>query len=172
MKKARITVVVLLGIMLVVGIACGEAKEPVSTPTVGNIPQGWYLSDEEPYGTIEDSDGTEWGLVEYTDTEDADFIAIYYGDVPSELKGHETEGNALAEKAIEWSIFEPDETGTMVAAGQTAGYTKKYESAGESNEMEIVFIVGSTCIDIYAAYDATTENEAQVMSIINSISIK
>ena len=172
MKKARIAVVLLLGVVLIVGIACGEAKEPVSTPTVGNIPQGWYLSDEEPYGTMEESDGTEWGVIEYTDAEDADFVTIYYGDVPSELKGHETEGDALVEQAIEWSIFEPDETGTMVAAGQIAGYTKVYESAMEANEMEIVFIVGSTCIDIYTVYDATTENEAQVMSIIDSISIK
>ena len=177
--------------MLFTGIACGSNGdiEPTSTstptpestptsiqvikPTVGNIPQGWYVSDEAPYGTYEDPDGTEWGFIEYTDTEDNDYVLIYYGDVPSELKGRETDSDALISKAIEWSnMLEPDETGTMVVAGQTAGYIKMYESAGEWYEMGIVFIVGSTCINIYTAYDATTEDEAQAMSIMNSISIK
>ena len=172
MKKAKITVVVLLGIMLVVGIACGEAKESVSTPTVGNVPQGWYLSEDEPYGTIEESDGTKSGILGYTDTDDGDFVTIYYGDVPSELKGHETEGDALVEQAIEWSIFEPDETGTMVVAGQTAGYSKQYDPDMDYYEMEIAFVLDSVCIDIHTIYDATSTDEAQAMSIINSISIE
>ena len=185
MKRTRIVAVFLVGIILVSGLACGEGgeSEPTLTPTptsvhvikptVGTIPQGWYLSDEEPYGTYVDPDGTEWGEIEYTDTEDGDYILIYYGDVPSDLKGRETDSDALISKAIEWSIMsELDETGTVVAAGQTAGYTKKYGSAGEYNEMEIAFIVGSTCFDIYTEYYATTANEAQVMSIINSISIE
>ena len=197
MKKASIALVLILAVMLVAGMACGSngnieptptptpTSTPTSTleltptsievikPTVGNIPQGWYFSHEEPYGTYEESDGTEWGFIEYNDTEDDDFVQIFYGDVPAELEGRETDSDALIGKAIEWSIMsELDETGTMVVAGQTAGYTKTYGSAGEYNEMEIVFIVESTCFDIYTAYDATTEDEAQAMSIMNSISIK
>ena len=193
MNKASIALILILVVMLVAGMACGSngKNEPTPTPTptstpestptsiqvikptVGNIPQGWYLSDEAPYGTYEDPDGTEWGFIEYTDTEDNDFVQIYYGDVPSELKGRETDSDALISKAVEWStMFEPDETGTMVVAGQTAGYTKMYESAGEFNKMKIVFIIGSTCIDIFTYLDATTEDEAQAMSTINSISIK
>ena len=193
MKKGSIALLLIFAVVLFAGMACGSNGdiEPIPThtstptpestptsiqvikPTVGNIPQGWYLSDEAPYGTYEDPDGTEWGFIEYTDTEDNDYVLIYYGDVPSELKGRETDSDALISKAIEWSnMLEPDETGTMVVAGQTAGYIKMYESAGDWYEMGIVFIVGSTCIDIDTACDATTEDEAQAMSIINSISIK
>ena len=170
MKKVRISVVVLLGILLVSGLACVVSE--FSPPTVGNIPQGWYLSNEDPYGTYYEADGTKSGVIEYTDTEDLDIVWIYYGDIPSELKGHESEGDALVEKAIEWTILEPDETGTMFVAGQTAGYVKMYDSDNDVYELEIVFIMDSTCIYIFTIYDATTEDEAQVMSIINSISYK
>ncbi len=111
-----------------------------------------------------------WGMIEYTDTEDADFVQIYYGDVPIELEGQETNSDALIGRAVVESMFEPDETGVMIVSGQVAGYTKTYYSDMDWYEMEIVFVLDSTCIDIYTIYDATSEDEAQVMSIINSIS--
>jgi len=37
--------------------------------------------------------------------------------------------------------------------------------------MEIVFVVDSTCIDIYTMFDATAEDETQAMSIINNINL-
>jgi len=142
----------------------------VMKPTIGNIPQGWYLSGEEPYGTYMDPDGIKWGLIDYTDSADGNFIIIFWGDVPNELKGHETDGGALIEKAIEWFPYVPDETGVMVVAGQTAGYAKMYVSSYDWYRMKIVFVLGSTCIDIYTLYDATAFDESQVMSLINSIS--
>ncbi len=158
----------LLGVMLVGSLAC--LRSGITKPTVGNVPPGWDLSNEEPYGTYEELDGTVWGLIEYTDTEDADFVQIYYGDVPSELKGNETVRDPLTDRAIAESMFEPDETGVMIASGQIAGYTKMYDSDLDLYQMEIVFVLDSICIDIYTIYDATSEDEAQAMLIINSIS--
>ena len=184
MKKARIAVILLIGIAMVSGLACGGAEEPESLPTttpkpstvieptVGNIPQGWALSFEAPYGTYNESDGTKWGLIEYSDADDVNIVAIYYGDVPSNLEGRETDSDALISKAVEWSIFEPDETGTMVVAGQMAGYAKMYDSDLDWYDIDIVFIEGSTCVDIWASYEAITGVEVQVMSIVNGISFK
>jgi len=178
MKMKRFIVVMLLGVLLVSSLSCGGGEEPAPTPTpslvvkpsAGYVPQGWYLSNEDPYGTYEEPDGTVWGMIEYTDTEDADFVQIYYGDVPIELEGQETNSDALIGRAVVESMFEPDETGVMIVSGQVAGYTKTYYSDMDWYEMEIVFVLDSTCIDIYTIYDATSEDEAQVMSIINSIS--
>jgi hypothetical protein len=170
-RIAQIATLLLVGIVLASGFACGVDGGAVTKPSVGNIPQGWHRGIEDSYGTYEELDGTKWGLIEYTDTEDADFIQIFYGDVPSELQGMETDSDALIGRAALESIFEPDETGTMIAAGQIAGYTKAYDPAMALYEMEIVFVVNSTCIDIYTIYDATSEDEAQVMSLINSISL-
>jgi len=58
----------------------------------------------------------------------------------------------------------------MIASDQIAGYTKRHDTDSDWYEMEIVFVLESACIDIYAIYDATPEAEAQAMSIINSIS--
>jgi len=168
MKIKRFIVVMLLGVLLVGSLAC--LRSGIAKPTVGDVPQGWDLSNEEPYGTFDELDGTVWGLIEYTDTEDANFVQIYYGDVPSELKGNETVQGALIGRAIVESMFEPDETGIMIASGQIAGYTKMYDSEWDWYEMEIVFVLDSICIDIWTRYNATSEDEAQAMSIINSIS--
>ena len=171
MKKVRIFVVVLLSILMVSGLACSGPD--ISKPSVGNVPQGWHLSYDEPYGTIEKLDGTKSGVLKYTDTDDGDFVSIFYGDVPRALLGHETDPDYLIARAIvESTTFEPDETGNMIASGQIAGYTKRYDPDSDWYDMEIVFVLGSTCIDIYTIYDATTWDEAQAMAIINSISIK
>jgi len=144
---------------------------PTPTPiqgiklTVGNIPQGWYLEEE--------SANIERGRVWYIDNEDGDFVQIYYEDVPRMLLGHETDPDYLIARAIaESATFEPDETGNMIASGQIAGYTEKYDPYWDWYEMEIVFVLDSVYIDIYTIYDATTWDEAQAMAIINSISIK
>ena len=168
MKIKGFIIVMLLGVLLVGSLACllSGAK-----PAVGDIPQGWYLSNEEPYGTYKESDGTVWGLIEYSDSEGSNSVQIYYGDVPSELKEHQTDRDALIARAELESKFEPDETGTMIVSGQIAGYTKMYDPDLDRYDMDIVFVLDSGCIDIWARYDATSEAEAQVMSIIDSISI-
>ena len=175
----------LLGILLVGSVACGggSVAEPTTTPTptstpqttavkpsVGYIPQGWYLSDEDPWGTYERSSGMKLGLIGYTDTEDFDSVLIFYGDVPSSLKGWETDGDFLIARAIVEAIFEPEETGTMTLSGRLAGYAKAYDQVSDLYQMAIVFGNGTTYIHIYSVYHATSEDEAQVLSLIGSIS--
>jgi hypothetical protein len=67
------------------------------------------------------------------------------------------------------SGFSPDETGMMTIDGRPAGYAKA--CSGGICELEIVYVKGETCVDIYALYDATTEDEAQVMGLINTIRV-
>ena len=175
MKHKGLIMLGLITILLLANIASGcvgKLGTGVTKPTVSYVPQDWYLSNEDPYGTYRETDDTEWGLIEYTDDVDWDFAQIYYGDIPPELKGKENDGAALIARAtLEATTFVPDETGTMTVSGQLAGYVKAYDASLAAYEMEIVFVKDSTCIDIYTMYDATSEDEAQVMSLINSINL-
>jgi len=166
MRKTILSVIAVIIIIPVVFVACtGMAK-----PTVGQVPNDWYLSDQASYGSFEETDGTRWGVIEYTDDVDRDMVQIYYGDIPPELKGNETDGDALIGRAVlESTSFYPTETGTMTAAGHLAGYARAYDAEYDIYELEIVFILGTSCIDIYAIYDANDADEAQVMLLINSI---
>ena len=161
-KKVHIAILVLIGLLtMVVFSGC----TPIEKPGAGFIPEHWYLSDEAPYPEFDN-----FGFIEYMDEVDGDFVMIFYGDVPSELKGKESDRDALISRAIyEATSFEPTETGTMIISGWLAGYAKAYDAEYDLYDMEIVFVNGSTYVDIYAVYDATSEDEAQVMSIIRSI---
>jgi len=144
----------------------------VATPIGGYVPQGWHCSVEDSYGTYMNSDGTKWGLIEYTDNADKTFVQIYYGDVPPELKGKENDRDALIARAIvESATFEAYEVSEMIVAGQLAGCVEAYNSIYDFYEMEIVFVKGSTCVDIYACCDPTYEDAEQVMSLIDSINL-
>jgi len=139
----------------------------VLKPEVGFVPENWYLSDEADYPEYGDGN---WGLIQYMDEVDYDFVQIWYGDVPSELKGRENDSNALISQAVSRAVtFEPTETGTMTVGVWLAGYAKAYNAEINAYEMEIVFVYESTCVDIYTCYDATSADEAQAMSLINSI---
>jgi len=166
-------IIIVAGILLLLNMTygCGTLSG-VTKPTVSYVPQGWYISTEDPYGTYVEEDGTKAGLITYTDAVDMDFVQIYYGDIPPDLEGKEDDGGALTDKAVEWATtFDPEETGTMAVAGQLAGYAKAYDATIDVYDMEIVFVKGSTCIDIYTCYDATSEDEEQAMSLISSIDL-
>jgi len=146
----------------------------MAKPTINVVPENWSLEEDSPYGTYEDDSGdTQWGLIYYTDQTDEDLVLIYYGDVPSELKGHENDENALIERAtLEASEFYGiDETGSMTIAGNIAGYVKGYDPETDTYDLDIVFVNHATCLDIYAAFHPTDDDEAEVMSLINSISM-
>lgn len=169
MKVNGFVITMLMGVLLMGSVSCLASS--ASKPTASDVPEGWSLSNEEPFGTYLESDGTKWGLVEYTNSDDSNFVQIYYGNVPRDLIDHETDPDFLTARAIvESKMFEPDETGNMIASDQIAGYTKRHDPDSDWYEMEIVFVLESACIDIYTIYDATPEAEAQAMSIINSIS--
>ena len=171
MKINRFVIIMLMGVLLMGSVSC--LASTASKPTASDVPEGWNLSNEEPFGTYLESAGTQWGLVEYINSDDSNFVQIYYGNVPRDLIDHETDPDYLTARAIvETKKFEPDETGNMIASGQIAGYTKRHNPDGALYEMEIVFVLESACIDIYTLYDATPEAEDQALSIINSISFQ
>ena len=171
MKLSGFAIIMLMGVLLVGSVSC--LASAASKPTANDVPEGWSLSNEEPFGTFLESDGTQWGLVEYINSDDSNFVQIYYGNVPRDLIDHETDPDYLTARAIvETKKFEPDETGNMIASGQIAGYTKRHNPDGALYEMDIVFVLESACIDIYTLYDATPEAEDQALSIINSISFQ
>ena len=174
-KRTYIAIIALIGLLATALLGgCIQINVPegggsdIDKPSVAYVPQGWYLSDDSEYPAF--TGNGYWGLVEYTDEEDYDFVQIYYGDVPTELRGKETDGEALIGRAFyESTAFEPTESGTMMIGGWIAGYTRAYDATLDVYDMEIVFVNESTCIDIYTCYDATASDEAQVMSIIESI---
>ena len=170
-NKATIFVLVIALLLLNVTYGCGILPESISKPTVGYIPQEWYLSDEEPYDTFKDSDGTKWGFIEYTDTVDLDFVQIFYGDVPPSLRGREHDMVALLSNE-HFPLRDIDETGTMFLVGELAAWGKVRDILPGDDVLGIIFIKGSTCINIFASYAATEENEAQVMSLIRSIDLE
>ena len=185
MKTKGIIMLVLVTTLLLSSITygCGLPSGMVK-PTVGYVPQGWYCSEDDPYGTYEEIDGTKAGAIIYTDNVDYDFVMIFYGDVPPELKGKENDRDALiasattllkdmyVEASMPYAFENPTEDGTMTVAGELTGWVKVYDPAYDVYDLAIVFVKGSTCVDIYAMYDATYEDEAEVTSLIDSISLR
>ena len=109
-------------------------------------------------------------MIWYTDESDDDFVQIYYGDEPEELKNRESDPDALTGRVIlESATFDVDEMFTTTISGRLAACVKGYDDILDTYDMETVFVYESTCIDIYSCCDATYENEAQVMSLIKSI---
>ena len=156
---------------------------PMPSPTpeavwvkVGYIPEDWYLSDEEAYGSVEGEFGGDAGLIEYTDDVDYDFVMIRY-ERPPDIVTFEMEEHpeGLANEAA--SIFErdlgyrPDEYGMMTVAGTPAGYAKGYDPDFDVYDLQIIMVKGIVYLDIYACYEPTSKDEAQVLSLIDSITV-
>ena len=171
MKTRAIVVGLMLCALMVSGAMCQSSTSPsgnIQKPKVNYVPSGWYQSADDAYGTYYD-EGLQSGLVEYTDNQDGDFVQIFYGDVPSSLKGHEADSNALISRAVSESIFSPDDTGTMLVAGRLAGYAETYDDYWEWWETEIVFVYGDTYVDIYTIYNATSQDIQDATNLIDSI---
>jgi len=180
MTTARLLLLAAFIIMSFVLVSCGPSEnaqhttEPVSNPVepaVAYIPEGWSLSAQHPYGTYWEEDGTRWGLVEYTDESDGDAVAIFYGDVPPELKENETDADTLMSKAAEYlGDIEATELGTITVGDHLAGYARAFDEEHGWCDAEIVFVMDSTCIDICTRYGTTyAEDETEVVSLISSI---
>lgn len=147
----------------------------IKKPIVGHVPEGWYVNEDSSYaiGEYESSSGTRLGLIEYIGSTGTKAVQIYYGEVPEQLKGKENNGVALTERAIlEADMSSPTESGTMTVGGRLAGYAKTYNTKDDIYEATIVFVKGSTYIEISSYYTSTQEGEAQVMSLINSIDLQ
>jgi uncharacterized protein YukJ len=163
MKFKAIVVGLLLCALMVSGAMC-QSSPSLQKPKVSYVPLGWYLSADDAYNP---TDG--FGLVEYTDSSDFDFVQIYYQPVPESLKGRESDSNALIAQAVMEAIFSPDDTGPMTVAGRLAGYAETYDAYYGTWETEIVFVYDNTYVDIYTAYNASEWNIQEATSIIESI---
>ncbi len=166
-KKGIITVILCLVLVLTGGFGVKKASTQESVwVRVGNIPDNWYKSYEEPLGSFEGEFG-DAGMIEYIDDEDGDVVQIYYERAPDTIS---EPLDVLASYILERDLgIVADDSGLMTVAGTTAGYAKAYESYMDVYDLEIVMVKGIVFIDIYAYYDATYEDEAQVSTIINSI---
>ena len=92
-KRVPLTLCILFALTaLVVSIGCATGAA-VHKPTVGMVPSGWSLEADTPYPQYEGNQvGVSWGLIGYYDTDDHDFVQIWYGDIAPELVGHENDG--------------------------------------------------------------------------------
>jgi hypothetical protein len=166
-KTGIITVILCLVLVLTGGLGVRNASTQESVwVRVGNIPDNWYKSYEEPLGSFEGEFG-DAGMIEYIDDEDGDVVQIYYERAPDTIS---EPLDVLASFILERDLgIVADDSGLMTVAGTTAGYAKAYEPYMDVYDLEIVMVKGIVFIDIYAYYDATSEDEAQVSTIINSI---
>ena len=167
MKTRAIVVGLLLCALMVSGAMCQSTTSPsgnIQTPKVSYVPSGWYQSANDAY-----SPTMGYGLVEYTDSQDGDFVQIFYGPVPASLKGKEVDSNALIAQAVSEAIFSPDDTGPMTVAGRLAGYAEAYDAFWNWWETEIVFVYDSTYVDIYTIYNASAWDIQDATNLIESI---
>lgn len=167
MKFKAIVVGLLLCALMVSGAMCQSTTSPSGTiekPKVSYVPPDWYLSADDAYSST-----MGYGLVEYTDSWDGDFVQIFYGYMPESLKGHEADGNALISQAVSEAIFTPDDTGMMTVAGRLAGYAEAYDDYWYWWETEIVFVYGTTYVDIYTIYNASVADIQDATNLIESI---
>ena len=170
----------LISALLVTGAACNDGGNggggngggtggAIQKPYTFYLPTDWQQTADVPYGTYLDY-GLYSGLVEYTDSWDGDFIQIFYGDIPATLASDPADSNALKARAEFEAIFTPDGTGIMYVAAQPAGYAEAYDASWDWWETEIVFVYGSTYVDIYAVYGGEQSDIDEALDIINSIS--
>ncbi len=174
MKIRGFIVFILLGVLLVGSVSCGGPGLP--KPTVGYVPQGWSVLSDYTYTTCL---GYEEGVLIYGDGElqSPNSVEIHYVDMYDESSAAGgtpvTDVDAIVDLAIynlEFDSIEPEESGKMIVSGQLAGYSNVYDQGSGWYWMQIVCIKGATYVSIYANYKATPEDEADVMSLINSIS--
>ena len=111
-------------------------------------------------------------MLTYEDGVDYDTVMIYYEKAPS----YTLTPSALETKAASMYVtylegYPLDDTGTISIGGETAGFAVGYDSEYDTNRLEIAFVKNDVFLSIYAYYDATDEDEGQVLSLIDSISI-
>jgi len=158
--------------LIVAVIPTALSAETVSKPTV-TLPANWHLEEETPYPQAPaEYDPQGAGMLMYQDEVDYDFVMVYYEKAPAYTL---TEAD-LEIKAIELFLivhnYTPYDTGTMTVAKTQAGYAKGYDYDYDTYALELAFVKGNEFLNVYAFYDATSADEAEVMSLINSISVE
>ena len=169
MIKTRITTVILCLILVLTGGFGAKntfAQEAVWVK-VGNIPDNWYKTVDDPLGTWEGEFG-ESGMIEYTDDGDGDVLQIFFERAPDTVT---VPLGDLAASIMKRDLgIVADEYGpTQVPGATAAGYAKAYDSDYGAYDLEVVMVMGIVFMDIYAFFDATPEDENEVIQILQSI---
>lgn len=168
MKKQQIMVILLVATFALAALPLASAQS-LSKPSV-TIPSGWQLTDETPYpNAYAEHDSQGAGLLEYQNPTNYDGVMIYYERAPSTTytsSDLQYEAEAIFSRDHDISY---DESGVMTVAGVQAGYAKGYDSTYDAYVLELVFIKDNYYINAYALYDANSQSENAVMSLLNSI---
>lgn len=175
MKKKQIVLAFLIvAIISVLAVPLSRAAETVTKPTV-TLPANWQQTDQTAYpDTYSEHDPAGAGMVEYTDQTDYDTVVIYYEKAQVSSYTSQQLKNEAEDLFESYDVSDNiglDSSGVTQYAGVSAGFAKGYDIATDTYKMEIVFIKGNQYINVHAYYDATTEDQNQVESLTNSISV-
>lgn len=168
MKKQQIMVILLVATFALAALPLTSAQS-LSKPSV-TIPSGWQLVDETPYpDAYSEHDSQGAGLLKYQNPTNYDGVMIYYERAPSTTytsSDLQYEAESIFSRDHDISY---DESGVMTVAGVQSGYAKGYDSTYDAYVLELVFIKDNYYINAYALYDANSQSENAVMSLLNSI---
>src|SRR4030042_103102 len=175
LKKRHLLVILLLATLLVSAIPLAKTAATLAAPTVSLPNSNWEKTDSTPYpDTYAEHDPAGAGMLEYTDNTNYDVVRIYYEKAQvtsytsSQLK---TEAEDLFNEIDSSDTRSLDASGTATFAGVVAGYAEGYDSTEDTYKTELVFIESDYYFNVHTYYDATTQSEDNVTSIINSIGV-
>ncbi len=168
LKKQAIAIIML--VVLLAAIPLCSAADTLAAPTV-NLPSGWHLSDESAYpNEPAEHDPEGAGLIIYEDTNNLDFVMIYYEKAQSTF----TDAQLKAEAE---SIFTRDHEGSYTGSGvrtfgsNKAGWAKAHDTENNLYDMEIVIVKNGYYFNAYAGYDDTSQSETNVENLLGSITV-
>ncbi len=174
MKRQHIISVILIVTVISMAVPLSLAAETLAPPTA-SLPANWEKTDETAYpNEIGEHDPAGAGMIEFTDNDDYDVVRIYYEK--AQVSGYtatqlQTQAVNIFETYDSSETLAVDENGTHDYAGVSAGFAKGYDSDDDTYTMELVLIKNGYFMNIHAYYDATTQDQNQVESLINSISV-
>jgi hypothetical protein len=174
LKKQQIISIFLIFAIASLAVPVSQAAETLAKPTI-NLPANWEQTDAKDYpNDYSEFDPAGAGMVEYTDQDDYDLVRIYYEKAQvSSYTSQQLQGQAesIFESVDVSATLGIDNSGVKQYAGVSAGFAKGYDSSSDTYKMELVFIKGDYYFNVHSYYDATTEDQNQMESVINSINV-
>jgi hypothetical protein len=168
LKKQQVLAILILVAVISTASLC---QAQVSKPNV-TLPSGWQLNDETAYPDApSEHDSAGAGYLEFLNPTNNDEVRVYYEKAPSTAYTSATlksEAESLFQRDL--SSYTMTESGTQQVAGVQAGFAKGYDSENDAYIVDIVFVKDSYYINAAAYYDANSQSEQQVNSLLNSIS--
>ena len=175
MKLTKLAVVLLLGTLLVNGVACGAGSN-LAVPTVNYVPDGWefHLEYHSKYSDLAALCYKKWG-----DGYVISNLDIYWESVPTTIKIKEAQGKPIEEAVLDYAErilrdteCTAKESGFTTVCGHPAVYTecKDYFELTDSDWTfkDFYFIEEDTFFTISFNHpNASIESES--MALISSI---